>query len=102
MIDNPRSRLLEEAIQIVCGDRNISYGDPQADFKRTAGIWTAMFGVLLKEDAEFQSHHVAMAMIALKLSRLMWSPDKYDSWLDMAGYSATGWDTVQDLLPKRS
>lgn len=36
-----------------------------------------------------------MAMMALKLSRLTWSPERQDSWMDVAGYSACGWECVE-------
>ena len=83
-----RALLLREAERLICGDRNTAYGEPDADFQRTAVIWTAMFG------REFTGHEVAMAMIALKLSRLSWSPGRQDSWCDVAGYAACGWDTT--------
>lgn len=81
-----RQSLLEEAIRLTTKDRNVQYGDPLTDFKRIAAMWTVMF------DREFQPHEVAMALIALKLSRLTWTPGARDSWADAAGYSACGFE----------
>lgn len=78
--------VLEEALEITQGDRNASYGPPDQDFRRTAAMWSAMFGHMLREDKAFEPEHVAQAMILLKLSRLQHSR-KRDSVVDLAGYS---------------
>lgn len=83
-----RALLLREAERLICGDRNAAYGEPDQDFQRTAAIWSAMF------DRPFTGHEVALAMIALKLSRLSWSAGRFDSWCDIAGYAGCGWDTA--------
>lgn len=81
-----KADLLDEAKRLVCGDRNAQYGDPTQDFDRVAAMWTALFG------RTFTNHEVAMAMACLKLSRLTHSPDKADSWADLAGYAACGYE----------
>lgn len=65
--------------------RGNEYGTVTQDFDRIAAMWTILF------KREFKGHEVAMAMVCLKLSRLVWSPGNRDSWLDAAGYSALGW-----------
>lgn len=88
-----RAQVLDEAKRLICGDRNNQYGPPGKDFNRTANVLTSLgygkeevgggFGVI-------EDHDVAVIMIALKLSRIMWTPGKLDSWTDAAGYSACG------------
>ena len=80
---------LDEAKSLICGDRNAQYGSPTQDFERIAGMWTILFG------RQFSAHEVAMAMVCLKLSRLVHSPGKRDSWVDGAGYLACGWECVE-------
>jgi hypothetical protein len=80
--------VLAEAERLVRGDRNKDYGPPWVDFARTAGMWTALFG------RKFEAHEVAMAMICVKLSRLVESPKKRDHWVDTAGYADCGWECV--------
>jgi hypothetical protein len=81
----PRAELLREAEVLVDGDRNAQYGDPRQDFQRTATMWSAYLG------CEVQPHDVAALMAMLKISRIRWSPEKRDSWVDLAGYAACGW-----------
>ena len=91
--ESPRETLLEGAIQAVMMQRNNQYGPPTQDFERTAALWNTLFGG--KADGRpFVAHDVAIAMIAIKLSRITWSPEKEDSWMDIAGYTACGWECV--------
>lgn len=86
---NPRSHILAEADELVNGDRNNAYGPPSQDFARTAQMWSAYLGVPV------EARDVAAMMAMLKLSRIRWSPERRDHWVDLAGYAACGWDCVQ-------
>lgn len=89
-----RQGMLEEATEAVTKLRNKSYGEPDEDFQRIAGLWNAL-GIRIGPDAaELKGHHVAMLMICLKLSRVTWSPAHRDSWVDAAGYAACGLETA--------
>jgi hypothetical protein len=81
--------VLAEAFKITRGDRQATYGPPDQDFRRTAGMWTALFRHMLKEGEAFEPRHVAMAMIQLKCSREI-HQRKRDNWVDMAGYASCG------------
>lgn len=85
---SPRAELLREVESLICGDRNNSYGPPHADFDRTAGILNALG--YQKGEGEIEAQDVAIILATVKLSRLMWSPGKRDSWVDLAGYAACG------------
>jgi Domain of unknown function (DUF6378) len=99
---SPRADLLDEAKQLITGDRNNTYGPPTQDFARTAAVLNALgFQVVHEREAELvvediQPHHVAMILAAVKLSRLTWSPEKRDSWVDLAGYAACGHECAID------
>ncbi len=97
-----RKELLEETIEAVCGDRNVQYGDPNDDFKTTAALWTLYVTRKKAKHPEqefaFDAEDVAVMMILLKVSRLSWSHEKKDNWLDIAGYAACGWDCVDSSL----
>lgn len=87
-----REVVLRTAEKLVMRDRNCTYGPPTQDFDRTAAIWNAM-GVTFNGEP-LRGHHVAMLQIGLKLSRLTWSELHQDSWIDVAGYSACGYECV--------
>lgn len=108
-----RKSLLDEAASLVDGDRNVQYGDPREDFARTAAYWnTHLKGVAIRRmydrgwdtdnewaedflafvESMLSSYDVAIMMMMLKMSRLSWSPDKKDHWVDVAGYAACGFD----------
>lgn len=86
---NARSHVLSTAEELVNGDRNAQYGDPRQDFQRTADMWSAYLGTPVAP------YDVAAMMALLKVSRIRWSPGKEDSWVDLAGYAACGWDCAQ-------
>jgi len=93
--DSQRKMLLEDATKAVTQERNNQYGPPTQDFQRTANLLHDLGFRVVDEDEEvgvIGAHHVAMMMIALKLSRLVWGPDNRDSWLDIAGYAACGYE----------
>ena len=83
-----RSELLHDAEDAVNGDRNVQYGDPNQDFRRTAEFWSAYLGVPIT------AQQVGMMQILLKVSRSVWSPYKRDHYLDIAGYAACAYGTV--------
>jgi hypothetical protein len=81
--------ILDKAARITRGDRQASYGPPDQDFRRTAGMWSALFEVKLKDGVTFEPRDVALAMILLKCSRES-HQRKEDNWVDIAGYSRCG------------
>lgn len=83
------SSVLDEAKAAVTGDRQASYGPPDQDFARTAGMWSALFADLLRDGVRFEPFHVAQAMILLKMSRQR-HQRKRDNWVDAAGYAHCG------------
>src|SRR5690606_30704857 len=76
---NDRSVCLRTAEELVNGDRNVQYDEPDADFARTAKMWAVYKGV------PFERHDVAVMLILMKVSRLSWSPSKEDHYFDIAG-----------------
>lgn len=89
----PRSQVIREADGLINGDRNNQYGPPTQDFERTAAILNAM-GYRRPGGEPLMAHDVAILVMAVKLSRIAWQPDKRDSWTDTIGYAACGWECV--------
>jgi hypothetical protein len=87
--DDDDEDILDKAARITRGDRQASYGPPDQDFRRTAGMWSALFEAKLKDGVTFEPRDVALAMILLKCSRES-HQRKEDNWVDIAGYSRCG------------
>ena len=77
-----RKRFLKEVEQTLEGDRQVDYGDASKNFARIARMWEVIFG------HQVTLEQVHLAMIAVKMSRLVNSPEHQDSWIDIAGYAA--------------
>ena len=82
-----KQQLLETALGTVA-NRGDDYGDVYTNHERIAVLWTVIFG------REVKAHQVAMAMAAVKLARLVETPDHQDSWIDLAGYAAIGSECI--------
>jgi hypothetical protein len=39
---------------------------------------------------KLEAHDIAVLVMMIKISRVMWTPAKRDSWVDIAGYAACG------------
>lgn len=84
-----RVALLDEAAELISGQREEDYGHPRENFTRIAALWSQVF------DLEVTPEQVALCMILLKVSRLIKSPDAWDSWVDAAGYAGLGGELSQ-------
>lgn len=95
VVSSPRAGVLDEARQLITGERNCTYGPPHADFQRTADAANA-YGYRGPGGRLLAAHDVAILVSLVKISRLMWTPEKRDSWVDLAGYAACGWECVTE------
>lgn len=96
---NKRADILQTAENLINGDRAQSYGSPQDSFGRIAELWSAM-GFQIQSDPcvlrDVNATDVAMALIQLKMARLVASPGHEDSWVDIAGYAGLGGEISLD------
>ena len=81
---NTRVKVLENAKQLVNKDRAEVYGDSKINHDRIAKLWSVILG------KEITSQQVIMCMTALKLARLIETPNHTDTWTDICGYGALG------------
>lgn len=77
-----RTVLLDEANDLINGDRQQEYGPPEENFRRIAAGWS----VILSRDVDM--FEVALCMAWLKVARLVESPRHRDSYIDGAAYIA--------------
>jgi hypothetical protein len=95
-LPNRRSLCLQTAERLVNHDRNTQYDDPQADFRIIAGLWTVYLRARFGITEDVAKHDIAAMMSLLKLARISHQPENFDSWVDLAGYAACGWDVAED------
>jgi hypothetical protein len=86
-----RNECLEQAMDIINGERAVDYGTALINHKRIAHLWGAYGGrVHTREDTfgrMFTPVDVAMMMLLVKVARTM-EHNKDDSFVDMCGYAA--------------
>ena len=71
-----------EQAQSTLNDRGFEYGDPRVNLLRIYKLCRA-FGIQLRDPAD-----LALVFIATKLSRMVESPGREDSYFDLIGYAA--------------
>ena len=79
-----RAQILDKAKILISGERAKDYGDAYLNHKRIAELWSPIL------DKDITVEQVYACMIAVKLSRLIETPDHEDSWIDICGYAALG------------
>ena len=83
-----RKEVLHTAEQMVNGDREQDYGNPENNFRTIANLWNAYFNG--KITSNLKPHDVAAMLALLKIARIGSGHAKDDNWVDLAGYAACG------------
>ena len=89
-----RSEILQEASNLINGDRAKDYGDAYDNHNRIAEGWNIILKGALNSHGYLTAGHVALMMDWVKTSRLLETMDHVDSWIDKAGYTALGAEFV--------
>lgn len=84
-MDNERTKVLAEAIDLINGEREAHYGTPQENFRCIADLWSAYLGYPVSPA------DVCNLMALLKVGRLRNGKHR-DSSVDAAGYLALGFE----------
>lgn len=85
-----RGLILDIARQIVCADRNDTYGSAEDNFGIIAELWKPYLkGRGIAAD-NLTSIDVAILMIQLKVARVATGKFKLDNFVDICGYAACG------------
>ncbi len=84
-----RDDILKNAIELINGDRAKDYGDAHENHQRIAELWSVVFGI------KITVYQVVLCLILLKVARLIYSPKKIDSWVDIGGYTGLGGEFVE-------
>lgn len=93
MSASPRVQLLEAAAKIVDGGRS-EYGTVENNFGTIARLWTDWLQARGFSIVDLQPSDIAALMALMKLARLATTIDHADSWTDLAGYAACGFEVT--------
>lgn len=78
--------VLDEAKEIIYGDREKTYGHPSKNLEVIAQMWNAYLYAM--GSREITPQDVAVMMVLLKGARLANNPTHRDSLTDICGYAA--------------
>jgi hypothetical protein len=79
-----RDEVLADAKEKINGPRAKDYGDAYENHDKIAKMWSAILGM------EVTVAQVYQCMLAVKIGRLITTPEHEDTWVDIAGYAALG------------
>ena len=91
-----KEEILDNAKQLIAGQRAVDYGDAKDNFDRIAAGWNLILASALDTHGYFTAQHVALMMDWVKTARLLETLDHKDSWIDKCGYSALGGSFKKD------
>lgn len=81
----PKS-ILQEAQEVIYGDREKTYGAPDKNLQAIADLWSQYLYHSYKDKVSVND--VCNLMILMKVARLINSPEHHDSMVDICGYAA--------------
>ncbi len=79
-----KSKLLDQAKEIVTKDRNQTHGEAEDNFARVAAYWSVHLGQTI------DATDVAILMTLFKLVRAKHNRSNLENWVDGIGYLACG------------
>jgi hypothetical protein len=79
--------ILEEAANIIYGDREKTYGHPSKNLECIADLWHTYL-INKGDSTRINAKDVAVMMALLKIARLANNPNHHDSLVDGVGYLA--------------
>lgn len=112
----PREQLIASAKELICTDRNYSYGDPMENFGVVAALKATFWRAIQRSKntalvewrpaihSQNSAFGHAIDMILLNLARLATSPKSVyekDRFLDLIGYSALAGEIVERVRAEK-
>jgi len=91
-----RGEVLTAAIQIINGERQDTYGNPEDSFTVIADYWTIFLKSKLKLGVVLDMKDTALMMVLLKIAREQ-NQGKRDNLVDAAGYLGIAGDMKEGL-----
>jgi len=85
VITMDKFELLQKTAEVI-KERGESYGSIVDNHTRIAKMWSVIL------DKYVTTEQVALCMVAVKMARLIETPDHDDSWQDILGYALVGYE----------
>lgn len=96
-----KKNILEKANELINGDRQQDYAHPLDNFGRISAMWTAILKDKLKDGESISEEEHILCMLAVKIARLIHTPEHKDSIIDIAGYAGT-YEMVMEERERRN
>lgn len=80
--------VLQQANEIIYGDREQTYGNPAVNLSTIASYWSTHLSAKYQQNIQLTTDDVTVMMMQLKIARLANSPKHEDSLVDICGYAA--------------
>lgn len=88
-VEAPQQDVLNEAWNLIRGQRAKDYGPPHVNFEQIANLWQAALENRDLKERPLTGEDVSILMILLKMARLITGQGYHrDSVVDIAGYTA--------------
>lgn len=81
-----RGRVLLDALKVINGERQNSYGNPEDNFAIIAEMWSTYLAGRYNAEFYLKAQDVALMMTLLKVARVSTGTASKDSFIDAAGY----------------
>jgi hypothetical protein len=93
-----RGEALKKALDIINGERQSQYGNPEDSFQIIANYWTAYLVAegLMDEHHPVTPKNAAIMMVLFKIARMSGQKDKFDNHADAAGYIGIAGDMIKE------
>lgn len=92
---NVRTSILEEASDIINGEREKNYGPPEENLGRIRDYWNTYLSSRLGVKTNIDNKDVALLMTLLKIARASETPN-HDTFVDAIGYVALAAEQVEN------
>lgn len=94
--DSKRGRILLKAMDIINGERQDEYGNPEDSFRLIGEYWTIYLEATgLDMGQTISPKEVAEMMMLFKIARMSGQKPKLDNYLDLVGYAGLAADMVE-------
>ena len=88
-----RGEILDKALQIINGERQDQYGNPEDNFEIIGELWDVYMKARKRNFTD--AHDAAMKMALMKVARIATGSGSEDSYIDLCGYVALACDIMK-------